>query len=415
MNLGPLDRRPSQLSSFLELILQDTRLASAVRVLAIGSPFGYGGVAESTTLLPLTRSALSGVCHHQGEQDQWSEDLLGSINEDPWIALILTQLCNLKELKVNVRHGAKHFDRIVGRAISREKPFLEKPIFSSLSHISISWYDVDEGGLRLYRVLPFLKLPSLRSFHGGMITEDYPVEDDLCETDSVGEVDSPQSEKPLLRTSNVTEIEFSASNGKRGMFDAIYSCARLELFKYEHADGGVPGDFFDPCAFRTSLEGAKSTLRSLWLDYDSRHYSLCTESEDRYFGSLVEFTALRNVHLRYTQLLDMGIDAITPPATPLTDTLPFTLETLRIADCFELLLPILVSQLHMVVANRQERTPNLVEIVLRGTFGDREAPQDHSTWPRLYKIKQGVYGATASLRSSCEESGIRFHIEDNPN
>ncbi|EFW17772.1 conserved hypothetical protein [Coccidioides posadasii str. Silveira] len=394
MNLGPLDRRPSQLSSFLELILKDPRLASAVRVLAIGSPFGYGGVAESNTLSPLTRSALSGVCHHQGEQDQWSEDLLGSINEDPWIALILTQFCNLKELKVNVRHGAKHFDRIVGRAISREKPFLEKPIFSSLSHISISWYDL-----------------SWRHNH----TEDYPVEDDLCETDSVGEVDSPQSEKPLLRTSNVTEIEFSASNGKRGMFDAIYSCARLELFKYEHADGGVPGDFFDPCAFRRSLEGAKSTLRSLWLDYDSRHYSLCTESEDRYFGSLVEFTALRNVHLRYTQLLDMGIDAITPPATPLTNTLPFTLETLRIADCFELLLPILVSQLHMVVANRQERTPNLVEIVLRGTFGDREAPQDHSTWPRVYKIKQGVYGATASLRASCEESGIRFHIEDNPN
>ncbi|KMU86815.1 hypothetical protein CIHG_04604 [Coccidioides immitis H538.4] len=362
MNLGPLDRRPSQLSSFLELILQDTRLASAVRVLAIGSPFGYGGVAESTTLLPLTRSALSGVCHHQGEQDQWSEDLLGSINEDPWIALILTQLCNLKELKVNVRHGAKHFDRIVGRAISREKPFLEKTY--------------------LLITVPYFHLVS---------------------------------EKPLLRTSNVTEIEFSASNGKRGMFDAIYSCARLELFKYEHADGGVPGDFFDPCAFRTSLEGAKSTLRSLWLDYDSRHYSLCTESEDRYFGSLVEFTALRNVHLRYTQLLDMGIDAITPPATPLTDTLPFTLETLRIADCFELLLPILVSQLHMVVANRQERTPNLVEIVLRGTFGDREAPQDHSTWPRVYKIKQGVYGATGSLRASCEESGIRFHIEDNPN
>ncbi|EER28526.1 hypothetical protein CPC735_063990 [Coccidioides posadasii C735 delta SOWgp] len=386
MNLGPLDRRPSQLSSFLELILKDPRLASAVRVLAIGSPFGYGGVAESNTLSPLTRSALSGVCHHQGEQDQWSEDLLGSINEDP---------------------GAGHQQR---ETVPRETYLLiTVPYF----HLVVRCRRGRSQAIPRLAVLQASISPQLSWRHNH--TEDYPVEDDLCETDSVGEVDSPQSEKPLLRTSNVTEIEFSASNGKRGMFDAIYSCARLELFKYEHADGGVPGDFFDPCAFRRSLEGAKSTLRSLWLDYDSRHYSLCTESEDRYFGSLVEFTALRNVHLRYTQLLDMGIDAITPPATPLTDTLPFTLETLRIADCFELLLPILVSQLHMVVANRQERTPNLVEIVLRGTFGDREAPQDHSTWPRVYKIKQGVYGATGSLRASCEESGIRFHIEDNPN
>lgn len=403
------------LSSLVETVMQNPRYLRAVRILDYGLEFGYSDKIKCPGSPAFARPVLSTICDSKEEQKEWYDNLADG-NPEAWVVLLLSQLYNLRQLHVSVDYETVYLYKLLRHATSGLNSVCTQPAFSSLSHVTISWHDEDGLGLKLRHTLPFFALPSMRSFTGFYITEGcasrYP-------SDSDDEQDDFSKQVPLEGSSSVTELRFFDSNGTYGMERAVRSCARLKKFIYEHADGDRDGEGFNPRAFRWALKNSKATLQTLWLDYDEHHYALGYDCEDDFFGSLIRFTALRNVRLRIQQLLGLKGSDGGEPRIDLTDSLPPSIESLWITDCVGTQVSTLLDQLSTVVANRHNRTPHLTELCFQGMFRGFLDPLISSTCPESPEsdvsashVGTSVCQEIKGLRATCEEQGIVFQIRE---
>ena len=410
-------------NSFLHAILQRSTLARAVRELDLTnwhaqciSDDEHNQIKSSAPLCEW----LTVASHSELERHRWTECLVQGLS-DSWIALILPLISQLRKLHLAYSAISPYLDRILQRAVDCEKPFAAQPAFRHLNEVSLHHredldHSDDLGSSRgeapppSSLLLPFFQLPSVRA-----ITANSVMDPSFITTASE---QSSEDQKPRTGFSSITEIDLRASSGNHGMEMLIASCADLKSFKYQHSDSHVLSHGYQPSAFHRSLSHSKKSLQTLWLDNYGSHYPFTAaglnQSQDEWFGSLVEFTALREVRVRLTNLLDIRYQ--NEPTTPLIECLPSSLETLYIEACEERYIAMLVSQLRTVIKNFRGRFPGLKRVDVEGAFQNFPVDDDGHTitsGPALDAvIKDKVFQAAEPLHIDCVQAGIELHLHD---
>lgn len=410
-------------NSFLHAILKRPALARAARELDLTdwhaksvSDDDCNQIQSSTAL----RIWLDAVSFSTLESDQWAQ-YLGQGLSDAWVALILPLLSQLRNISLAYMTNSPYLDRIMQRAVDCEKPFSVQP-FRHLREVSLHHREdldhnerVDNAGgetqLSSTLLLPFFQLPSVRT-----ITANSVVDPSSITPRSEGSTDD---ETPRLGFSSITDIDLRASSGNHGMETLVSSCADLRSFKYQHSDSHVLSHGYQPSAFYRSLTHSKKSLQTLWLDHYGSHYPFTAaglnQSHDEWFGSLVDFAALKEVRVRLPNLLDIRYQ--NEPTTPLMECLPSSLETLYIEGCEERYLGMLVSQLQTVIKNRRTRFPRLRRVDIEGAFQNVSSDDDDqvaNSGPEVLEavIKDKVYQAAEPLHIDCVSAGLELHLHD---
>lgn len=399
--------------SFLGAILCRPELARAVRELDFR---GWKSIAASDDTNPanydmaMFTELAKAVSHSEEEHQHWEADLKNCAG-DAWIALLLPLLENLRSLHLAYPRRSGYLDRTLRRAVYGEKPFGKHSAFRHLAEVSLSHMDEGDGcGKGNYlpsQILPFFQFPSMRVFGADSVIEHHPAHDE----------DEKKIAEPLDGSSSIAEINLSASNGRQGMESLIASCSCLRSFKYQHSDSHALAEGYQPSAFYQSLAGSRNSLETLWLDSYGEHHTFTSsglnESHDEWFGSLVDFTVLKDIRIRLPNLLDIRYQS--EPTSPLTEVLPSSLQSLYIEGCKENNLRILLSQLELVVKDRKTRFPSLTRLDVEGFFHDEEDYEDSGYDENTSGekcIKPRIYETTEALRSTCEKAGIAFFIRD---
>lgn len=399
--------------SFLGAILRRPELARAVRELdfhrwkPVAASDGGNPASPDMSLFADWAKAVS---HSDEEHRQWTDDLeIGA--GDAWVALLLPLLSNLHQLRLAYPKKELYLSRTLRRAMNGEKPFDRQPAFRLLREASLNHLDEGDDEKSNYlpsQILPFFRFPSMRS-----ISADSVIEHQSVDVETNGKLTS----QPLMGSSSIDEISLSSSNGRQGMESLITSCSSLKSFKYQHTDSHALAEGYQPSAFYQSLAGSKNSLERLWLDSHGQHHTFTAaglnESHDEWFGSLVDFTALKDIRIRLPNLLDIRYQS--EPSSPLTDILPSSLESLYVESCKENNLSTLLSQLEVVIKNRQSRFPSLTRLDVEGFFHDEEDYEDSgydASTAGEKCIKPRVYETSETLRSTCQNAGIEFHLRD---
>lgn len=422
--------------SFLHAITKRPALANAVRELDLSgwqtAPITddeRNDVQNSASLKEL----VLGSSHTDEEVTQWEESL-GKGLGDAWMALLLPLLTQLRKLHLAYATRTPFLDMVMQRAVRCEKPFHTQPAFRYLQGVSLhrreeidpcERHEVATLGDQppsAALLMPFFQLPSMRAIFAdsvidpsSIITDDHTSNKD--EEENGEEADA--SEKSPSGLSSITEIDLRASSGNHGMEALIASCADLKSFKYQHSDSHVHSQGYQPSAFYRSLTRSKDTLHTLWLDHYGDHYPFTAaglnQTHDEWFGSLADFTALREVRIRLPNLLDIRYQS--EPATPLVNCLPQSLETLYIEGCEERHLSILSSQLQTVLKHRQSKAPRLQRLDIEGAFQNVSSDDSGDSSPPTTEImenaiKSKITQAVEPLHVDCIAAGIDLHVHD---
>lgn len=398
------------LQSFLGSILRRPELARAIRVLHFDRwqdkpSTGYVHITDKER--PLLTQWARAISQSDEEHAQWEQDLQHGVSE-AWIALLLPLVSNLRQLRLVYPKHNTYLDRTLSRAVDGERP-----AFQSLQEVSLNHLEDDaddtKGNYLPSQILPFFRLPLMRTLSA----------DRVLESDSAQEARGSPPSTPLTdSSSSVSEITLNASNGSKGMQSLVASCSSLKTFKYQHSDLHLHAEGYQPSAFYHSLAGCKNTLETLWLDTCGHHLPFtiagANETHDEWFGSLTEFTVLKDMRIRLPNLLDVRYHV--EPSTSLPDILPRSLESLYIEGCKENTLSMLLNQVQMVLSQRTSRLPALQRLDIEGFFHDEEDYEDSGYDGRSNTtekvIKPRVYEMVKPVRYGCAEAGIDLFIRD---
>ena len=408
-----------QARSFLHAITNRPSSARAVREFVMGgwsseytSEHDQEEIRKSSALSERIKEA----SHSANERIQWQEDLSRGFR-DAWAALILPFLSQLRELDLDYTSRSPFLDRVMQRAIAGERPFLCRPAFQHLRQVTLRRRnntdnsnlvenDDDYASPPSSLLLRFFQLPSMRTF----IAESVVLP---------GKPPRPENnEQSPAGFSPITEIELRINTGSQGMHALIASCANLKSFKYRHSDAHILSRGYEPTALYKSLAHSKATLQTLWLDQYGIHYEYIAvglnQTRDEWFGSLADFTALRDLRIRLPNLLDIQYQ--NEPSIPLEQCLPPLLERLFVEGCKERDLPVLVSQLQTVVMNCHSCVPNLQRVDIEGTtqYSDSGAGNalGFSWYSHGFAKKDEILKMVEPLRRGCIAAGIDLHLHD---
>ena len=401
-----------QAQSFLAAILRRPELARAVRALEFRD-WRCQPPHSSDEDLSLITNWTRTISPTEGEHQQWVQDLQSGL-EEAWIALSLPLVPNLRKLLLVYPRDNKYLDRSLERAAKGEMPFHTQPALRKLREVALSHQegDADQKGTFLpAQILPFFQLPSMQVFSA----------DAVLEASSAEEPQQEQApEAPLPGISSISDITLNTSNGHQGMQRLVESCRELKVFKYQHSDSRFLAEGYQPSAFYQSLAGSKKSLETLWLDTCGEHLpftvSGANESHDEWFGSLADFTALKDIRIRLPNLLDIRYQS--EPTIALTGCLPASVESLYVEGCKESSLAMLVAQLTKVLNKRPTLFRALHRLDIEGCFHDEEDEDEASsgyqggTTGGEKVIKPRVYETADPLRVACVEAGIELHLRD---
>ncbi|KAB8219780.1 hypothetical protein BDV33DRAFT_104757 [Aspergillus novoparasiticus] len=406
----------AQTRSFIHAILHKPELARSVWSVHFDDwqqhhPFSSASSSEQD-MTSLNKWAET-ISHSHEEYVKWEQDLLQGV-EEAWIALLLPLVNNLRQLRLVYPNKNAYLDRMMQRVMKGEKPFDAQPAFSMLQDVSLGHQDSKEdtkGSYMPSQIFPFFQLPSMRTFSADSVIESSPSQED-------GHTST--AEALVAGSCLISEITLNSSNGSQGMENLIASCSSLKSFKYQHSDSHLLAEGFQPSAFYRSLAGSKNSLHTLWLDSYGTHLPFTiagvNETHDEWFGSLADFTALKDIRIRLPNLLDIRYQP--EPSTVLTDILPPSVESLYIEGCKENTLGMLIGQLKMVLNKRQTRFSGLRRLDIEGFFHDEE-DEDASGYQESAAttggqkiIKPRVYEMAEPLRAVCDEAGIDLFLRD---
>lgn len=422
--------------SFLHAITKRPALANAVRELDLSgwqtAPITDGERIDVQNFAALTR-LVKQSSHSDEEVTQWEGSLAKGLG-DAWAALLLPLLTQLRKLHLAYATRTPFLDTVMQRAVRCEKPFDAQPAFQHLQEVSLHRreeidpcepQEAAEHGDQppsAALLMPFFQLPSMRAIFADSVIDPSSITTDYHtsgKSDEENDEEAEPSEKPPSGLSSITEIDLRASSGNHGMEALVASCADLKSFKYQHSDCHVHSQGYQPSAFYRALTRSKHTLHTLWLDHYGDHYPFTAaglnQTHDEWFGSLADFTALREVRIRLPNLLDIRYQS--EPTTPLINCLPQSLETLYIEGCEERHLSILASQLQTVLKQRQSKAPRLQRLDIEGAFqnvsSDDSGDSSSPTAEVLENtIKSKITQAVEPLHVDCIAAGIELHVHD---
>ncbi|KAL5359425.1 hypothetical protein BJX96DRAFT_183757 [Aspergillus floccosus] len=348
------------------------------------------------------------------EWEAWRNQLSKNRIE-AWIALLLAFLPNLTAISARHNRPEGWITRVVSKAAWKQPP-LDANTFPALQHlesIDLTWRDLSVV-MNHREYLPFFHLPSLRTLRLGPVQEPqtrYKVADHPAFL-------------PAQGTSPVESLVLDYfCNGRYGMSDFITSCANLKRFVYQHTNNMIWASneeeqhfagldaSFRPWCFHAALLTQKHSLEALHLNHlgdaslpsqDGRDNGEIADanSHNRWFGSLAEFSTLRDLRIRARNLLNLQ-PVEREVVVLLKDILPRSLRHLHLADCNEDDYALLVPNFEDVLAQRAERFPNLQSILVS------PAPREYGSF---ISIQQSFIKQWTSLREMCERVGVYFSI-----
>ncbi|OJJ50791.1 hypothetical protein ASPZODRAFT_126734 [Penicilliopsis zonata CBS 506.65] len=395
--------------AFTSAILRRPELARSVRALDFRC-WKPTPAEEGIPSCDRFRQLLVGASHSEEEQEKWENDLKTG-NDEAWMALPLSLLCNLRRVDLVYPKQSLYLDRTFRRAMEGVKPFhAEKPVLRFLEAVSLKILHHDDDSSNTdssqpvfcsSQLLPFFHFPSMRTISA----------DSVIETPT-------EPENPTMPTSRstISEIDLTCSNSIRGMASFIARCSNLASFKYQHSDSHLESRAYCPSAFSEALSTSKGSLETLWLDSFGTHLPFTmaglNHTHDEWLGSLEGFTALTELRVRLPNLIDIRYRS--EPTMPLIDVLPGSLERIFIEGCDERSLPMLISQLETLVRHRKTKMANLNRIEVEGFFHQdpEDAGDSSDAVPEGYRIRSQVITMTGSLREACDKAEIEFFIRD---
>lgn len=422
------------LSMLVDNILRHPALARAVRSLTLMNENAeyiderlensFEGIAYDPALItPIVNAA----CRSQNARITFEEDLKSGVDEDPWLALLLPFLPNLKELHVDYFYEFFHqFKMISHRGLRMSRHLNDGRLpFESLIEVSVMNvipYDNPP------ETLQFFKLPKLRKFIGDQVIEidsqlDYDSEEDgrvnspnvyfdILDIDSTDDDDDdsevPQDMDPSLGNttepqgySTVTHIHFKRSISDIAFRRHILACARLHSFIYEYYNSSSC-DEFDPASVYSCLFEHRETLEELALVQSNDNF---VRTPNKYMvPSLSGFTALRRLWLRAPNLLGPN-----PNFSPrLVDLLPPNLEAFCITDFEATDQRSLAEQLKGVIHAARTRFPHLRQLTVECRC--RHCDVVYFGVPNSSMPETGESAYT--LHGACREAGIDLTLVD---
>lgn len=338
---------------------------------------------------------------------KWEEDLVKGC-PDAWLGIIAPYLESVTNIYIVYGGCSEYFFHMVSLAATKDAPFDSQSGLQKVEEFILR-KDYDDNKADSYsagELQPFVHLPAMRkmSFH------------------KMGE-EKRRSHwafpKPAPGTANVKELEFKESNGTYGFSDIITSCAGLESLTYHHEDyvqwAGQAWDFH-PYEFYKSLSTQKHSLQVLHLHNNGKYNYMGNVDDDedfdpqyKRFGSLAEFTQLRDLRIPLKTLLQYGMTKT--PGVSLENVLPSSLEHLTLVHYGEEYFGAISGGL-TVMALERDRFPNLKRVEVKPVImlrGPRIPRQNNFIVPQWY------HDQFASIKVLFEERGIEFEImKDDP-
>lgn len=326
--------------------------------------------------------------------DEWKEDLRFGC-PDSWLVVLVLLVPFVKRMDMNT-HFSYYFFPMLGRilkgAFGREVP---------LQHLEIArfWTEGSKTHYMAKELLPFFSLPAMREFIGSGI----------CESEN------ENYEEPVFTvfgpgTSTITKINFGGyyrNNGCKGFTDFIHSCAKLEIFDYQHDNIAIWGySHLDirPLLFYKALCSHKGTLRELRLNNQGESDPMRDheENDGRWdgFGSLAEFHQLRELQIPVHILLQF--DTTDQPGVSLVEVLPSSLEYLNLAYCGEKDFEVVIENLRTLLAKR-EQFPNIKKLEVKPMIVEKI----EGTWGE-FRVPASTQERFAPIGSICHGLGIDF-------
>ncbi|PVH88975.1 hypothetical protein DL98DRAFT_580521 [Cadophora sp. DSE1049] len=216
---------------------------------------------------------------------------------------------------------------------------------NSLEMVSVAYADT-EMGLSFEDVIPFLKLPSVKTFKVYML-------------DGIADVESmPGNEF------NTRKLELGYSSIEPDAFTQFLPCfASLEILSYQHAGAIVGCSEFLPRSFGAGIQHLKHCLKSLEIfgtpEYTDDERALGIGSL-RAFESLVSISTEQKILLGPDLVLDQESEDDEEPVH-LLDVVPKSLVRLRLRQCR---LGIM-DEFEGVLEQKDRATPNLEHVAFR--------------------------------------------------
>ncbi|KAJ9326884.1 hypothetical protein DTO027B5_4710 [Paecilomyces variotii] len=401
-----------QIAPFARAIQKNTRLRSTVRELILPDFQDRSGGAGYYNV-SLFRGLLESFTDSAELLKMW-EGLLDVGNMFAWLAVVLLSLENLQHLDLrwgpwwstDPTYGA--VTKIANKTTSLDRPF---PL-QRLEKLTIRAKGVRDA----YTVCdlgPFFKLPAMRVLHLNGVHEEH---DKIFENYRF--FGAPLRLGPGC--SPVRELIVNDSNCRDGIAEFIASCANLERFEYQHRNQAIyeKRHLSYRChPFHAALLTQKDSLQVLRLNDIGISkwcirplYDQADNREARrhaWFGSLAEFTALRELRMPVRNLLQSTKGQ--EPNQSLVEILPPSIEYLCLAKTDMIEYTMLESQLRRLLDVRGKQFPNLQKIVLQlfqmEVFpGEEEVRLKQKNWGVPPRAKE----AFADIMSICKQEGVEF-------
>ncbi|CAK48460.1 hypothetical protein ASPNIDRAFT_43722 [Aspergillus niger ATCC 1015] len=304
--------------------------------------------------------------------------------EDAWLALLLVQLRNLEKLGIALPEEvwiggyedgpfpprrSPHFERVIAWASHPKLGVLTK-----LSHISLTdgpciWEsELSVHAIPLTRLLPFLRIPSLRKLY----------------------VFNPCDRSPLSipkdLTIPLTHLDFHVpKEAMPNLPHFLKRCSMLESFTLQQ-QGWC--EYYSrywqnlPQLYQ-SLQRSRSSIRHLNLTFcDWNVWQDAKTPKPVFFGPLSDFPILESIRIRWGNLLQFTEERGHTPVTPLWQLLPCSLKHLFIDHCLLQCSEALYTELVSLMIHCSTHVPCLRKLYLR--FAEREraptsSPEDIRT------------------------------------
>lgn len=324
--------------SFFSAIFGKPVLATYVHSMTLGYPKddvkeGQAEVDGKPLLQIVPQLVIERNEYSEAEKTKWLEDFQRGDASEPWIALLIPQMKELRKLTIEWPDVSDYVADCL-----RKLSMAPEPAFPHLQEVYSTSYDGTESANPSYYMDAFFRMPSVRKIGCYAMGEIFEQEEDELELGydedyedffSDSELNDPWSivnrkrDALLSQSSNITDLDLSTVNAGNGMQVWIQTCKALKSFRLTHSMIVGPGNEYNPKKIYKALSFHKQTLESLWVEPD---YGSMTDEDVEWMGSFVDFTTLKTICLPFFNLVEF--DKNSEPMCRLRDVLPCSLKTL---------------------------------------------------------------------------------------
>jgi hypothetical protein len=329
------------LRSLTVLFLTKSILAQYVRQFTLRDPIDNfqpnGHQNRPLDVRGVLREAIFSNSHSAEEFDEWTMHV-ASDHPDALLAILLPTMVKLEKLDLMLRNSPLYFDRMIVRAVAKQKPFDKQPLFPALKHFMHipSWEPGSIFTKRSCDYQPmdsrystiFQSFPNICSIFGFNVSE---VFEHRIRTDGMRTFVNDYSSLSGM-SSSLTHLELT-----RSFITQCNLCIMLKIpkalitFIYEI----IPTSMWlalSPISFEdilSALSPQYNSLDNLWLDGYEEMGPEPTHPSNNMSSSLSKFTCLRNLRVAAVVLLTI-LRHKAPQPRNFSGVFPATLETLHI-------------------------------------------------------------------------------------